>query len=187
MRYAQLVVFSWVVLLSLSTGCFGQTHDRLQNARVDKVRNNLWPMPFRSMDSCSVLQYIEAQRNNGWKLNNTLGNAMFDPSVNSLSDSGKSHLRWIVNQAPATRRVVFVLRGNNDEQTRRRVEATQLAISEILPVGQLPEIYLTNSEPVPSSGVYQTAIHRAMVASVPSPRLTESSAAPTAAGTGGGN
>ncbi len=142
-----------------------------QSFRYDYHRNNQWPKPFRAMDTGGVLNYFEVQRNNGWKMHNTLGNAMFDPTTNSLTDSGRNHMRWIITQAPQDRRVVFVLVGNDQQETALRVESTQLAISEMVPVGPLPTIYLTDRDAPGSSGVYQTAINRAMTSSVPAPRL----------------
>ena len=144
-------------------------HQRFQ---YDKYRNNQWPMPFRGIDTSSVLSYFEVQRNNGWKLHNTLGAAMFDPATNTLTDAGRNHMKWIVTQAPQDRRVLFVLVGDNQQETAARVEATQIAVSEMIPVGPLPTIYLTDRDAPGSSGVYQTAINRAINGSVPNPRLT---------------
>lgn len=148
-----------------------------QSFHYDFYRNKHWPMPFRAMDTSSVLGYFDAQRNKGWMLHNTLGAAMFDPATDQLTDSGQAHVRWIVSQAPQNRRVVFVLQGRDQESTAKRVESTQLAISQMIPVGPLPSIYLTNRDAPGSSGVYQTAITRALTTSVPAPRLPQSSGA----------
>lgn len=142
----------------------------------DFHRNNRWPLPFRGMDTSSVVSHFEVQRNNGWKLHNTLGTAMFQPETQALTDAGRNHTKWIISQAPHSRRVVFVLAGNNPQETAARVEATQVAISEMIPVGPLPSIYLTDRDAPGSSGVYQDAINRAIVGSVPAPRLTPNSA-----------
>lgn len=137
----------------------------------DYYRNKMWPLPFRGMDTRSVLDHFAVQRNNGWKLQNTVGASMFDPTTQQLTESGKAHVRWVVTRAPQDRRVVFVLQGAGPEQTAMRVESTQLAISEIIPVGALPPLYVTDQDAPGSSGVYQTAITRAMATSIPSPRL----------------
>ncbi len=147
-----------------------------QGFHYDYYRNKMWPMPFRAMDTQSVLDYFAVQRNNGWKLNNTLGASMFDPTTHQLTDSGKAHVRWIVSRAPQDRRVVFVLQGDAPNQTAARVESTQLAISQMVPVGPLPQLYLTDQDAPGSSGVYQTAIIRAMSTSIPAPRLGASQA-----------
>ena len=146
----------------------------------DYYRNKMWPAPFTAADTHSVVSIFEQQRSNGWRLHNTLSSAMFDPKTHCLTDAGKAHVKWIVTQAPQARRVVFVLQDVDQQLTATRVESTQLAISEVVPIGPLPQIYLTDREPFGSSGVYQTAIHRAMANSVPAPRLT--SAATTGSG-----
>src|SRR5690606_16885658 len=77
----------------------------------DYYRNKMWPLPFRAMDTRSVLDHFAVQRNNGWKLQNTVGASMFDSTTQQLAESGKAHVRWIVTRAPLDRRVVFVLQG----------------------------------------------------------------------------
>ncbi len=148
----------------------GQDHSFWHSCGVDRERNNLWPQPFRAADSVAVYSPFDVMKTNGWKLHNTLGNCFFNEQQ-GLTDSGKLRLEWIVTQAPADRRQVFVMKGANGESTSARVEATQIAISQILPVGELPPIYVTDVEPFASSGQYQTAINRAMNRSTPNPRL----------------
>lgn len=145
--------------------------DLAQQSRYDYYRNKMWPLPFRSQDTRAVLDYFAVQRNNGWRLHNTIGASMFDPTTQQLTDSGRAQVRWIVTRAPLDRRVVFVLQGDAPNQTAARVESTQLAISELIPVGPLPQIYVTDEDSPGSSGAYQTAILRAMQTSVPPPRL----------------
>jgi len=145
-------------------------------AKVDRLRNNLWPKPFTAEDTLSVTQMFEAQRNKGWQLYNTLGTPMFDAESHRLTDAGKAQLRWILTYAPPERRVIFVLKGNNVMESALRVESTQLAVSEMLPAGDLPTIYLTSVEARGSSGAYQTAIKRALDKTIPEPRLPKVSA-----------
>ncbi len=173
------VVFALGIMGLMSDCASAQYPSHIDAARTDRLRNNLWPMPFRVEDSLSVTQVFDVQRNNGWKLYNTLGTPMFHQESHQLTDAGKEHLRRILNYAPAHRRVVFVLKGANAAETAQRVESTQIAISEILPVGNLPPIYLTNIESPGSSGSYQTTINRALVESVPSPRLGQSGSGDT--------
>ncbi len=147
-----------------------------QNFWYDYYRNKKWPQPFRAMDTSSVVTYFEVQRNNGWRLHNTLGNAMFDLDTGALNDAGQAHVEWIVKRAPKERRVVFVLEGKNQQDTANRIESAQVAISRILPTGALPPIYLTDEDAPGSSGAYQTALNRAINTSVPPPRLPASPA-----------
>ena len=156
-----------------------QQRSFMERFHLDYFRNKRWPEPFRAMDTIAVMNYFEVQKNNGWMLNNTLGAAMYDPATNQLTDSGISHVRWIVTRAPQNRRVVFVLQGDTQEVTAKRVESAQIAVSRFIPTGPLPKIYITDIDAPGSSGAYQTAIVRAMTNSVPAPRL------PTASGTTG--
>ncbi len=145
--------------------------------KYDYYRNKMWPTPFRAADTRSVMSFFNTQANIGWRLHNTVGEAMYQVQTGQLTDSGKAHVKWIVTRAPQERRIVFVKKGVNQKQTAARVEATQVAISEYVPTGQLPQIYLTDRESPGSSGAYHAAINRAMNASVPNPRLEVSDAA----------
>ncbi len=135
-------------------------------------RNVRWPMPFRSQDVVAVTNYFDVQRENGWRLHNTVGAAMFDAQTNCLTQAGKNHIHSILRDNPSNRKVVFVLQGQNQQQTAARVQSTELAISEFLPVGDLPPVYVTDRDAPGSSGAYQTAVTRAMMTSVPVPRLS---------------
>ncbi len=184
--------------LVLLTGAFGACRAQAQqqcNAACDPnygcshedfcydfYRNNRWPLPFRGTDTAAVLSYFDVQRSIGWKLHNTLGHAMFEPGTQQLTMAGRAHVNWIITQAPQNRRVVFVLVGDNQQLTAARVEATQLAISEMVPVGPLPSIYLTDRDAPGSSGAYQLAVTRAFNSSTGMPRLT--GAGPSTGGVG---
>jgi hypothetical protein len=134
-------------------------------------RNTRWPMPFRAQDVNAVTSFFEIQRENGWKLHNTVGHAYFDTHTQQLTDAGRNHIQSILSDNPMERRVVFVLQGMTPDQTARRVESAQLAISALVPTGELPPIYLTDRDSPGSSGAYQTAVTRAMMTSMPAPRL----------------
>ncbi|MFO0921829.1 MAG: hypothetical protein U0905_04985 [Pirellulales bacterium] len=137
---------------------------------VDRERNNIWPHPFRSADAGAVYAPFDVMKANGWKLYNTLGTGFFTEQ-NALTDAGRIRLEWIISQAPVDRRQVFVLKGATGDDTAARVESVQVAISQLLPVGELPPIYVTDVEPYVSSGQYQTAINRALIRTTPNPRL----------------
>lgn len=171
MKMLPKLILSLVALAMCQQMAQAQQPGHLQSAKVDRWRNTLWPMPFRADDTLAVTNFFDIQRNNGWRLYNTLGTPMFDVETNRLTDAGKAHLRWILTYAPQNRRVIFVLKAEDAAKTAHRVESTQLAVSELLPNGALPPIYLTDVESKGSSGVYQTAVYRAMVTSVPEPRL----------------
>lgn len=177
MRYKLLLSLS----ILASAICGGQTFgQQCTQANCEEpsmwhyiyYRNTRWPEPFRAQDTMAVLQMFEAQRNNGWKLQNTIGQAMFDARTCQLTDAGEAHIRWILTQAPLDRRSVFVFQADDQATTAKRVEAVQLVISKMIPVGQLPPVYLTDRDAPTSPGSYQTTLQRALSNSIPSPRLT---------------
>lgn len=138
---------------------------------IDYARNNTWPQPFRAADANSVVAPFEIMRNNGWREHNTVGTMLFSQQ-NSLSDAGQLKVEWIVTQAPQNQRIVYVKSGRTKEETAARVESVQLAVSQLIPTGPLPQILVTNIEPTTSSGAYQTLVHRALVKTTPTPRLS---------------
>lgn len=149
-------------------------------------RNSRWPMPFRAQDVSAVTQHFDIQRENGWRMHNTVGHAMFDQQTNTLTQAGRNHIQSILRDNPSNRKVVFVLQGQNPKQTSARVQSTELAISELLPVGDLPPVYVTDRDAPGSSGAYQTAVNRALMGSVPLPRLTSGGAAAGGSSSGSG-
>lgn len=155
-------------------GNYGQTVEQPSAFWTNYYRNVRWPMPFRAQDVSSVTSYFDIQRENGWRMHNTLGHAMFDQK-NCLTQAGKNHIQSILQDNPANRKIVFVLQGSNQQQTSARVQSTELAISEMLPVGDLPPVYVTDRDAPGSSGTYQSAIVQAMMTSVPTPRLNTGS------------
>ncbi len=161
-----LTAFS-VSALSLGlVGCADMRH----KAGIDFARNVAWPQPFRGADSQSVVAPFEVMRDNGWRENNTIGSGLFSEQ-NALSEAGKIKVQWIVTQAPQDRRTVYVKNGNSEQETGARVESVQLAVSQMIPSGPLPQILVTEIEPGTSSGAYQTLVHRALTKTTPTPRL----------------
>jgi hypothetical protein len=140
-------------------------------------RNTRWPMPFRAQDVSSVTTYFDIQRENGWRLHNTVGSGMFDQQSNCLTQAGKNHVQSILRDNPSDRKAVFVLQGRTQQQTAARVQSTELAISEMIPVGDLPPVYITDRDAPGSSGAYQASVMAQMKASIPIPRLTSSNQA----------
>ncbi len=177
---------SALALLSTTTVQAGWP-EFMRSCSIDRQRNNAWPQPFRSMDAVSVNAPFEVMKNNGWRMFNTLGTPVFTEEQ-ALTEAGRLQLQWIVTQAPVNRRAVFVLRGSNADDTAARIEAVQVAISDLVPTGPLPQIWVTDVEPTPSSGQYQTAISRALMNSTPKPRLPQFKGinAPSSIATSGG-
>jgi hypothetical protein len=147
-------------------GCAEMRH----KAGVDYARNVAWPQPFRAADANAVTAPFDIMRDNGWRENNTIGTTLFT-SQHTLSEAGAIKVQWIVTQAPQNQRIVYVKAGSSDQETNARVESVQLAVSQFIPTGPLPQILVTEIEPTPSSGAYQTLVHRALTKTTPTPRL----------------
>lgn len=166
----------------------GQEMTFWQRVHVDFHRNNAWPEPFRSADRAVTREYFCIQANNGWRSQNTIGTFLFNPETQELNRAGELKVKWVVTQAPINRRAVFVLVGDNPEDTQRRVQSVQNYISRIVPAGHLPPVMITYSEPEGASGEYFDAINRAMIQSIPAPRLPGGSSSGGSGGSGqGGN
>jgi len=158
------------LLVSLVHPCLAGWPEIRHSMGRDYARNNSWPQPFRGMDANSVVAPFEIMRNNGWREHNTVGGALF--TKNGLNDAGQLKVEWIVTQAPLNQRIVYVKSGRSSEETAARVESVQLAVSQLIPTGPLPQILVTEIEPTTSSGAYQTRVSRAIDNSTPVPRLS---------------
>jgi hypothetical protein len=142
--------------------------------RLDTHRNMCWPVPFNLADRQATRAPFHIMENNGWQIQNTLGEFHFNQETHNLNTAGVSKLHWIVSSTPLHRRTVFVHRSMSDEQTKNRVDSVQQAIARLLPKGQMPEVLLSDSPPAISPGFYPDAINRSMRQNVPSPVLPSS-------------
>lgn len=158
--------FTTLVCIVGVSGCAQMKH----NVGVDYARNQAWPQPFRGADANSVVAPFEVMRENGWRENNTLGSSLFsDKQI--LSEAGAIKVQLILTKSPSSQRIVYVKSGQTEQETNARVESVQLAVSQFIPTGPLPQILVTEIEPTTSSGAYQTLVHRALVKTTPTPRL----------------
>lgn len=134
-------------------------------------RNNAWPEPFQELDAIQVITPFEIQKNNGWKLNNTIGAEKFRLADSELQPSGRESLRWIATQAPANRRVVHVLRGRTQVETDARVASVEKALGQYAFNGSTPTVSVTDRLPPSYSGAWATKINRAWLEELAAPVL----------------
>ena len=80
--------------------CGGRIHDA--HVKSDWHRNNMWPQPFIYADRAAVCLPFAIQVNNGWRMQNTIGDAYFDNATQELTVAGQAKVKWIVQQAPLT-------------------------------------------------------------------------------------
>jgi len=157
------------VLTVATQSAQAQWTEAKHHSHVDFARNNSWPQPFRGQDARSVIAPFEVMKNNGWRDNNTVGNLMFKDG--DISEAGRLKIAQILTVPPPSRRVVYIQAAPSAKETEARIQSVQVAISQMVPTGPLPEVVVTNVPPSTSSGSYQTFVHRAIANSTPVPRL----------------
>jgi len=147
-------------------------HSFWDRVHLDWHRNNAWPQPFSAMDRSFVRQPIALQIRNGWRMQNTLSDELFDMETQELTTAGKRKVRWIFTQAPPSRRTVYVLRGETDAMTRARLRSVRRAVANMQGVDADPRsVVLIGVPPRHGAGDYLDRIRRSYEASTPSPRL----------------
>jgi hypothetical protein len=109
--------------------------DWVDEMKIGFWRNNCWPKPFIYPDRKAAFAPMVVMADNGWRRNNLVGAHHFTPDGGELNRSGELMVQWVLTQAPAHRRHVFVARGEDPEQTGQRIEAVQKYASFIVPEG----------------------------------------------------
>ena len=170
-RTITLGVLLAVVLLSTPANAGWRWKNFWSDVEVGFYRNNVWPEPFASADRALTRAPMEIQKNNGWRMQNTISDQLFDEESDALNEAGRLRVFWIVTQSPIHRRTVFVLRGKTPDVTSIRVDSVQKAVAKSLPEGGMPDVVVTSVIPHFGSGVYYDNINRPYQQSVPSPRL----------------
>lgn len=143
--------------------------------KVDFHRNNAWPEPFLSADRAAARAPFCLMADNGWKMQNTVGTYLFDPSTQLLNTAGEHHVKWIVQQAPRHRRAVFVLKADTAEATAARIESVQVAVAKYACAGEMPPVIPTMTEPTGWPAQYVDQMTQQFQATMPDPRLPAAS------------
>ncbi len=138
---------------------------------TDWHRNNAWPEPFTSVDRAAVQQPLAIMVENGWRLQNTISNQLFDSETQELTRAGEMKVRWILTQMPPHRRSLFVLRGETAEITKIRVQSVEKAAATTLGDVNSAMIAVTDTIPQDGSGDYYERVNQGYQNSVPPPRL----------------
>ncbi|MEM9645550.1 MAG: hypothetical protein AAF989_11215 [Planctomycetota bacterium] len=155
-------------------------HTFWHSVHVDYARNRVWPEPFTEVATAQTVAPFQVMTQNGWRAHNTIGNDLFRRGDGALLAAGRERVRWIASQAPQNRRIVYVLRGHNREETESRVGAVREAVSKMYLDGAGPEIYVTNIEPASAPGAWAEKVNRDRLSQMPAPVLPGTSAAGTA-------
>ena len=144
-----------------------------------------WPYPYILEDRGYINDIVHQQTDNGWMTMTTLYGYHFDPETQKLTDSGRLHLRWILENAPPANRLCWVQTGTDTQISQTRLSSVRNAAVTMVGEGNLPPIMLRVATPPGRSAQVEDAITKAYLQSTPKPRI-EYQALPTGSG-GGGN
>ena len=172
-RRLAAIVFLAVLFTSVSGvhAQFGWINEACDSVVTDFKRNNCYPEPFLAPDRAAVRMPFVIMVQNGWRLENTLGDHYFDEVTGQLTNAGQNKIYWILNLAPKQHRTIFVQRTKSAAVNQQRMEMVQSLAAAYAPEGTIPRVEATREVLVawPADRVDQ--ISRAFQASAPEPRL----------------
>ena len=133
-------------------------------------QNSLWPWPYICPDRIAVREPFCLMVNNGWRRQNLLGPHHFK-TADELTTAGQLRVHWIMTQAPADRRAIFVERDLAPAVTEQRLATVREYASQVALDGRLPQVADTHlvSEGRPAAVVDATNVR--FQESMPSPVL----------------
>lgn len=133
---------------------------------------------------------FEIQMANAWSDMTSLNTFFFDPDTHELTHAGLLHVRWILLQAPISRRSLSVQRGAVAEITEARLASVREVVAEIAGEDNRIAIAVSDRIPYMAPGIDVDVASRLYYSSFPLPRLpgttTEESGAMAPAGLPGG-
>lgn len=149
------------------------------SCKQDFHRNIAWPEPFIWPDRAAVCAPFGVMIHNGWRMQNTLAAHHFREGTTELTEAGKLKVLWIVTEAPAASRSIYVERAETSEQTSQRIRNVQTIAAGLAMEGVSPPVFETA---IPARGWPADQIDattRAFTDSSPAPRLPERSSSST--------
>lgn len=182
-KYHTLLIAAFVVILGSADASANKFKEIWHKIAVGHHRNNAWPEPFVEADAIQVNAPFEIQKRNGWRLNNTIGHELFRDADSGMKVAGQQKIGWIATQAPQSHREIHVLRGNSEEETRKRVASVREALAFYGPSAESVNVYVTNVPPPTYNGAWATSVNREWMENLPAPKLPSTSAAGTAGST----
>jgi hypothetical protein len=145
--------------------------DFLGSIPRDIKRRQCWPKPFVCADRQTVGAPFAVMITNGWQRQNTLGDSYFEEATGQLTEAGQLKVRWIVTEAPAQHRAIYVHRTMTAQETAARVSAVQQFAAGVLRQGEAVPILETDIDPQGWPADQVDAIGRKFQSTTPAPRL----------------
>jgi uncharacterized membrane protein YgcG len=146
------------------------------------------------MDEAYVRNILDQQTNSGWVAATTLHEYHFMEETHELNSAGQHQLYWILNQAPAQFRTVYLAEGMSPQVAQLRLAQVQAAVKQYAPTTSTPVVMRPAATPGrPAEEIDH--LRRLELQSLPRPRLFTvgvasrgtSGGAGAGAGGGGGN
>ncbi|QDV61825.1 hypothetical protein [Crateriforma conspicua] len=180
-----------LIVLGASTAS-ADWHSFWHSFHIKYARNRAWPEPFTEVDAAQTMAPFEVMKHNGWRAHNTIGHDLFRRGDGALLAAGRERIKWIATQAPEQRRAVYVLQGENDQETQARVTSVHDMLQRLHFNGAPPRVMVTHIEPPSAPGPWAEKIHREWLNRLPAPVLPSTTAAgtsgiTTASGASGGS
>ena len=131
-----------------------------------------WPYPYVCQDREFVRALSGAQNSNGWVTMTTLYDYHFDPDTHQLNASGRMQLRWILENAPARHRYVFVQSGS--DQAVSEIRAAGAKSEAVVMVGeeQAPPVMVRVTSPLGRPAEEIDTLRRKERETIVNPRIT---------------
>lgn len=131
-----------------------------------------WPHPYSCQDQHYVRSIIDQQVSNGWVTATTLYDYHFDREKHELTQAGLLRLRWILDNAPANHRQIYVQHARVAVAQQIRMASVQTAAAEFTGQGNLPPIVSRITTPLGRPAAEIVDIQQALENSVPIPRIS---------------
>ncbi len=131
-----------------------------------------WPHPYNCQDREYVRSLSAAQVNNGWVTMNTLYDYHFEPDTQQLNASGRMQVRWILENAPARHRYVFVQAAADQSESEARAAMAKNEAIALVGEAQVPQVLVRVTSPVGRPAEELDVIRRLERESTLKPRIT---------------
>jgi len=131
-----------------------------------------WPHPYNCQDIAYIRQVQETQISNGWINATTLYDYHFDLETQQLNQSGLLRLRWILEEAPEHRRVIFTQTAFTKDISNARLHNVRMAAVAMVGDYNVPAIMLRVTRAVGRPAVESDSIRRKYLETMPDPRIT---------------
>jgi hypothetical protein len=118
--------------------------DSYHHVRRGYHRNEAWPWPYVCPDRIAVREPFRLMVDNGWRRQNLLGPHHFNADANQLTTAGELRVHWIMTQAPAARRSIFIERAMDPAVTAQRLEVVRQYAAQVALDGQQPQATATH-------------------------------------------